>query len=128
MTEEAKDFQLDKLAFREPLLLFFSDGMKPLTRLVSNMEEVTDLLNDVLSSPESAETAFACGPAPMLRAVARIVNDARVPCQLSLESFMACGIGACLGCVVRIRQGSDWSYARVCVEGPTLDAKEVVWD
>ena len=47
MTEEAKDFQLDKLVFREPLLLFFSDGMKPLTRLVSNMEEVTDLLNEI---------------------------------------------------------------------------------
>lgn len=47
MTEEMKDFKLDTLVFREPLLLFFTDGIKPLTRLVSNMEEVTDLLNEI---------------------------------------------------------------------------------
>jgi dihydroorotate dehydrogenase electron transfer subunit len=73
----------------------------------------------------------ACGPAPMLRAVAEMCKKKRVPCELSLEARMACGIGACQGCVVRVRtSGGAEEYRRVCKEGPVFRSEEceIVWD
>jgi dihydroorotate dehydrogenase electron transfer subunit len=89
---------------------------------------VTSLLEDALTSPDGSEMLYACGPRPMLQAVANRANALGVPCQLSLESYMGCGFGVCLGCVVKVRRGDDFAYARVCVEGPTFLAKEVLWD
>ncbi len=66
---------------------------------------------------------YSCGPLPMLREVSRIASFERVACQVSLEERMACGIGACLGCAVKLRDGS---MVRSCVEGPVFDASEVV--
>jgi NAD(P)H-flavin reductase len=74
---------------------------------------VTDLL-DLAGHIE----VYACGPPPMLDAVAALCNDAGVPAQLALESGMACGFGACFGCVVPTRDG----YVRLCVDGPVLEA------
>ncbi len=71
------------------------------------------------------ETPFdflaACGPTPMLQAVQRIGLEAEIAGQVSLESYMACGVGACLGCVCKSKHG----YSRVCVDGPVFDLKEV---
>ena len=64
---------------------------------------------------------FACGPPPMLEAVRAICTELGVPAQLALESGMACGFGACFGCVVPTREG----YVRLCVDGPVLDADEL---
>jgi dihydroorotate dehydrogenase electron transfer subunit len=89
---------------------------------------VTRLLEDALAAGESPDIAYACGPDPMLRAVSRVVNAAGVPCQVSLEAAMGCGIGACLGCVVPVRGANGFSYARVCVEGPTMRSTEVLWE
>ena len=69
---------------------------------------------------------MACGPAPMLRAVQKIANDMDIPCQLSLEERMGCGIGACLGCNVKFNlPDGSWTYKRVCKDGPVFDSKEV---
>ena len=69
---------------------------------------------------------MACGPAPMLAAVQQIALDRDIPCQLSLEERMGCGIGACLGCNVKaVAPDGSWSYKRVCKDGPVFDAKEV---
>jgi dihydroorotate dehydrogenase electron transfer subunit len=89
---------------------------------------VTDLLQEVAGPASDAGMAYACGPPPMLRAVSALVNAAGLPCQLSMESVMGCGFGVCLGCVVKVRKGDGFDYARVCVEGPTLMASEVLWD
>jgi dihydroorotate dehydrogenase electron transfer subunit len=86
---------------------------------------VTALLEERLAG---AGMIYACGPDPMLRAVSRLANAAAVPCQLSLESAMGCGFGVCLGCVVRVRRGEGQAYARICVEGPTFMATEVIWE
>jgi dihydroorotate dehydrogenase electron transfer subunit len=67
---------------------------------------------------------FTCGPAPMMKTVAAIAVREGIPCQASLEHRMACGIGACFGCAVRLRSGV---MARSCVDGPVFDASEVVW-
>ena len=71
---------------------------------------------------------MACGPLPMLRAVQKLALAAGIPCQLSLEERMGCGIGACLGCSVKTRTDDGWTYARVCHDGPVFDAKEVSLD
>jgi NAD(P)H-flavin reductase len=78
---------------------------------------VTDLLRDALDA-DPAATVFACGPPPMLEAVRLLCAELAVPAQLALESGMACGFGACFGCVVPTRDG----YIRLCVDGPVLDA------
>jgi dihydroorotate dehydrogenase electron transfer subunit len=81
---------------------------------------VTDLLREQLDE-DPAATVFACGPHPMLESVRAICADAGVPAQLALESGMACGFGACFGCVVATRDG----YIRLCVDGPVLDAEQL---
>jgi dihydroorotate dehydrogenase electron transfer subunit len=81
---------------------------------------VTELLSDDLDGDERAEV-YACGPPPMLEAVRAMCESRRVPAQLALESGMACGFGACFGCVVPTRSG----YVRLCVDGPVLDAEEL---
>jgi dihydroorotate dehydrogenase electron transfer subunit len=78
---------------------------------------VTDLLETELDAGADREV-YACGPPPMLEAVRVICADRDVPAQLALEAGMACGFGACFGCVVPTRQG----YVRLCVDGPVLDA------
>jgi len=68
---------------------------------------------------------LTCGPVPMLRAVAALAARYDVPCQVSMEERMACGVGACLGCVVTMKDGRN---LRACYNGPVFDAKEVAWD
>jgi dihydroorotate dehydrogenase electron transfer subunit len=63
-----------------------------------------------------------CGPEPMLRAVAKLARGWNVPCHLSLETPMACGVGICFSCVTKVRTADGWDYRRVCVEGPVFDA------
>jgi dihydroorotate dehydrogenase electron transfer subunit len=77
---------------------------------------VTELLRERLDAGDAA--VFACGPPPMLEAVRALCAARGVPAQLALESGMACGFGACFGCVVPTREG----YVRLCVDGPVLDA------
>ncbi|HEY7893007.1 MAG TPA: hypothetical protein VIC05_12430, partial [Solirubrobacteraceae bacterium] len=80
---------------------------------------VTELLEQELES-DPAATVYACGPAPMLEGVRALCALTDTPAQLALEAGMACGFGACFGCVVPRRGGG---YVRVCVDGPVLDAE-----
>jgi dihydroorotate dehydrogenase electron transfer subunit len=77
-----------------------------------------------LLAEDRPDIVYVCGPEAMSRAVARMALDAGVPCQVSLERLMACGIGACLSCVVATRSGQK----RACCDGPVFDAEEVLWD
>jgi dihydroorotate dehydrogenase electron transfer subunit len=91
---------------------------------------VTDLAAhwlDALSPTERAEVeVFACGPTPMLAAVARLARERSLPCQVALEEFMACAVGGCAGCAVEVRTGTGTYMKRVCVDGPVFDAATVV--
>jgi len=89
---------------------------------------VTDLLLAELRSPSADRKLFACGPNPMLRAVARIARESNVPAELSLDRPMCCGVGVCLTCVVPVRAGAGWEYQRTCTEGPVFDARQIVWE
>jgi dihydroorotate dehydrogenase electron transfer subunit len=68
---------------------------------------------------------FACGPTPMLAASARLAREFDIPCQVSLEEYMACGVGGCAGCNVRLETQAGPAMKRVCVDGPVFDAREV---
>lgn len=90
---------------------------------------VTDLARtwlDALTEEQRKEVeVFACGPHPMLEAVARLANEYHIPCQVSLEEFMACAVGGCAGCVVEVKTDKGPAMKRVCVDGPVFDANSV---
>jgi dihydroorotate dehydrogenase electron transfer subunit len=90
---------------------------------------VTDILDRHLQqSGDKPTTLYACGPLPMMSAVEKIARRADLPLQVSFEAPMACGLGACLSCVIKLRDGEGWSYRRVCREGPVFDSREVIWE
>jgi len=97
---------------------------------------VSDLLIRELSAFSSQPSAiYACGPKLLLKEVSRISQEHHIPAQLSLESHMACGIGACMGCVIkqkaegRKRKADDaFEYQRVCKEGPVFEANQILWE
>src|SRR5579872_4990610 len=68
-----------------------------------------------------------CGPEPMLHALMKIASKWSVPCQVSLETPMACGIGICFSCVTKVKTPDGWDYKRVCVDGPVFDAGQLAW-
>lgn len=90
---------------------------------------VTELAGHWLASLGPAQLAeveiFACGPTPMLRACAALARRYQVPCQVSLEEFMACAVGGCAGCTVEVRTPEGPAMKRVCVDGPVFDAYSV---
>ncbi|MEG2536759.1 MAG: dihydroorotate dehydrogenase electron transfer subunit [Hydrogenoanaerobacterium sp.] len=88
---------------------------------------VTAPLERVLKS-ELPAAMYACGPHAMLAAVARLAQSYKVPLQLSLEERMACGVGACKGCVVAIKDDAGTHYKNVCSDGPVFNAEEVFFD
>ena len=96
---------------------------------------VTELLKDLLAElADGSKNRLAnscrivcCGPEPMMEGVSRIAAQTGVPCEVSLETPMACGIGICFTCVARIRDGDSWDYKRTCVEGPVFESCRVEW-
>ena len=95
---------------------------------------VTDLLEGSIREGWLANQIFACGPKSMLKKIVEISLDAHIDCQVSLEERMACGIGACLGCVCKIKTKDKkedkvkYEFKKVCEDGPIFGGSEVVWD
>lgn len=103
----------------------------------------TDILRHLLTIVDCRKVnIYACGPHPMLKAVAHIADAVNIPCQVSLEERMACGVGVCLGCPVKVRTAysvgrrastpntqrpTQYEYKMVCKDGPVFDAKEIAW-
>ena len=74
------------------------------------------------------DVIMACGPMPMLRAIKKCAEELDIPAYISLEEHMACGVGACLGCVCKTKEKDHHSHvhnARICTDGPVFEAKEV---
>ena len=93
-----------------------SEGRKGLvTELVKNELRITHYASRI--------TIYACGPRPMLRAVANFAKSKKIPCQVSLEEKVACGTGACLGCAVETKTG----YKMVCKDGPVFNGEDIIW-
>lgn len=90
---------------------------------------VTDLarlwLGELAPQALAEVEIFSCGPHPMLQAVAKLAAEFDLPCQVSLEEYMACGVGGCAGCVVELQTDNGPAMKRVCVDGPVFDARQV---
>ncbi|WP_425618476.1 dihydroorotate dehydrogenase electron transfer subunit [Anatilimnocola sp. NA78] len=89
---------------------------------------VTDLVREVLAEGRGQPRIVCCGPEPMMEAVSHVAEAADVPCQVSLETPMACGVGICFTCVARVKdEHGEWDYRRTCVEGPVFDSACIAW-
>jgi dihydroorotate dehydrogenase electron transfer subunit len=90
---------------------------------------ITDLahawLNTLNDAQRNEVEIFACGPHPMLAATAKLAREFDLPCQVSLEEFMACAVGGCAGCTVLVQTEQGPAMKRVCVDGPVFDARQV---
>jgi len=103
-----------------PLLCATDDGSFGFKGLV------TESLERFLER-EPADVLFACGPDPMMRTVSEHAGRRRIPCEFSLESMMGCGIGACWGCVHRIRDEGGDGWVKICEEGPVFRRDRIMW-
>ena len=87
-----------------------------------------NVMNAIEENHLQADVIFACGPMPMLRAIKKYAEEKGIKAYISLEEHMACGVGACLGCVVKTKKVDHHSHvhnARICTDGPVFDAEEV---
>jgi len=89
---------------------------------------VTHPLIAELKRGAAGKKLFACGPTPMLKAVAKLAADFNLPAELSMDEHMCCGTGVCLTCVIPIKTADGWEYQRTCTEGPVFDREQILWE
>ena len=108
---------------RIPLTLSTDDGTR------GEKGRVTLPLQAALSAAKRQARLYACGPEAMMRAVATIAAERDIPCEVSLDPWMGCGVGTCLGCVVKIQDEGELRPKNrpACTEGPVFDSRRVVW-
>ena len=134
MLETAKELNAEKtavLGYRNEL--FLNDEFKKYAEVYVSTEDGSagtrgNVLDAVRENALDAEVIFACGPAPMLRAIKAYALEKGIPCWISMEERMACGIGACLACVCQsseIDEHSQVHNKRVCKDGPVFLSTEV---
>ena len=111
----------DKNEVFEADLIYTDDGSK------GRKGFVTEGLKDILSRSDF-DMIYCCGPEIMMEKCVRISEKFKIDIQVSLEEYMACGIGACYGCVVPIKEGKKLKYKRVCKDGPIFWGNQVVWN
>lgn len=75
-----------------------------------------------------ADVIFSCGPKIMLKFLSMYAEEKGIKCYVSMEERMACGIGACVGCVIKIKDGDDFVHKKVCKDGPVFNSCEVIWE
>lgn len=102
------------------LLCSTDDGSFGFRGMVTELyiEKLKDLRIDLM---------YACGPEAMLKEIARISREQKIPAELSLEAIMGCGFGACWGCVHKLRRDSKEEWQKICEEGPVFRAEEIIW-
>jgi dihydroorotate dehydrogenase electron transfer subunit len=88
---------------------------------------VTSVFDDVVDRT-GTQVVYACGPMPMLAAVAQAAAARRIPCQVAVEEAMACGVGVCMTCVVPLHTDTGLRHIRACYEGPVFDGRRVAWE
>lgn len=134
MLETAKQIQGDKqiiLGYRDELFLekeFEKYGSVYVATEDGSNGTKGNVMDAIRENALEADVIFACGPAPMLRAIKKYAEERKIPCWISMEERMACGIGACLGCVCKSKEIDDHSHVhnkRVCKDGPVFLSTEV---
>jgi dihydroorotate dehydrogenase electron transfer subunit len=90
--------------------------------------QITEVFEAELNTGFTVSRIYACGPELMLKKIAEMAAALNIPAELSLESVMGCGFGACWGCVKRIRKGQEPGWHKICEEGPVLKAEDIIWE
>jgi dihydroorotate dehydrogenase electron transfer subunit len=118
------------LGLRSANLLPAMDIFKPITPLICTDDgsagfagTAVDCVRTLAIGPSEAVEFFGCGPTPMLKALHGLAELQGFPCQVSMEQVMACGVGACMGCVIKTTKG----FSRVCAEGPVFSSRDIIW-
>lgn len=135
LLELAKELSADKqiiLGYRDRNL-FLAQDFEKYGKVYTATEDGSagtkgNVMDAVRENALEADVIFACGPMPMLRAIRSYSSSHRIPAYISLEEHMVCGVGACLGCVVKTRETDSHSHvhnARICTDGPVFEAQEV---
>ena len=111
------------------------DGSRGFKGYISELlkQELSAKRYPCLAGRQALSAIYGCGPAPMLKEISLISRKCHLPAQISLEAHMACGIGACMGCVVKTQNAkrktqNDFVYKRVCKDGPVFEASQVIWE
>ena len=134
MLQLAKELKCEKtavLGYRNELFLL--DDFEAVCDTIIATEDGSagtkgNVIDAIKANAADAEVIYACGPMPMLRAIKRYAEAKQIKAYISLEEHMACGVGACLGCVVKTKEVDHHSHvhnARICTDGPVFDAEEV---
>ena len=131
-TAKQCDAPLIITGFRNESLVILQDDFKAVGETLLCTDDgsagrkgfVTDLLRERINE---IDEVCACGPTPMLKAVAAVCKEFGKPCRISLEERMGCGVGACLVCAVKVRKNGEEVMQHVCKNGPVFNAEEVVF-
>lgn len=111
---------------------FGGDYFKDVDYREVNEEEEQIFVTDYIEKEvdlSQYDVVFSCGPKPMLQRIAEMARKANIKAQISLEEKMACGIGVCLGCAIKVKKGElNYTYKKVCVDGPVFMSDEVIFD
>lgn len=135
MLETAKRMNADKtvlLGYRDAGLFLANEfekyGKVEIATEDGSVGVKGNVMDAIAKKALSADMIYACGPMPMLRAIKKYAEENNITAYISLEERMACGVGACLGCVCKTKEVDHHSHvnnARICTDGPVFDAKEV---
>jgi dihydroorotate dehydrogenase electron transfer subunit len=121
----------EKGLITQPLIeeLRSSRGNEAQTEKVESGKRKAEINKSLLTSAATRKLKiYACGPTPMLKAVGKIAEDFNLPCELSMDEHMCCGVGTCLTCVIPVKAGTGWEYQRTCTEGPVFDSRQILWE
>lgn len=112
------------------LVLATEDGSRGVkARITAPLEEALRTKKEARNQKQASAMIYACGPEPMLAAVAKIADAYHQPSQVSVERVMGCGLGGCYSCVVPVRHGDEHAHlVRSCINGPVFDGAELVWN
>ena len=135
MLQLAKELDADKqvvVGYRDNQL-FLKEDLEKYGKVYIATEDGSEgtkgnVMDAIAANALEADVIFACGPMPMLRAIKKFAAEHQIKAYISLEEHMACGVGACLGCVVKTKEVDHHSHvhnARICTDGPVFEAEEV---
>ena len=136
LVELAKQLKAEKqiiLGYRDQTHFFLKRDLEQYGQVYIATEDGSvgtkgNVMNAIRENGLEADVIYACGPMPMLRAIKAYAAEKGIPAYISLEEHMACGVGACLGCVVKtmeIHHHTNVNNARICTDGPVFEASEV---
>ncbi|MBR5304685.1 MAG: hypothetical protein IKU37_07665 [Candidatus Gastranaerophilales bacterium] len=112
---------------------YLISGFKEENEIIQGSDEnviggsVLDNLENIIKE-KKIDLIYACGPTIVLKKIAQIAADMKIKCYVAMERVMACSIGVCRGCVIRLHKGGEIVYGSVCQDGPVFKGSEVVWE